>query len=110
MALSLEWGVRSLQRTAADLSPNNPGFAMVDWRSRLNVRVSGFPAKTAANRQLTILGPPPISRLSLAGCALLARFASNLPENCRISGAPEATSGRGGVLEAPQAINQELPA
>jgi hypothetical protein len=34
-------------------------------------------------------------------------FASNLPEKCRISGAPEATSGRGGVLEA-RCINEEL--
>jgi hypothetical protein len=42
MALSLESGVRSLQRTAADLSPNIPGFAMVDWRSRLNVRVKAL--------------------------------------------------------------------
>ncbi len=42
MALSLDMGmVRKRMRTAADLSPNNHGFAMADWRERLNVRVSG---------------------------------------------------------------------
>jgi hypothetical protein len=34
-------------------------------------------------------------------------FAPNLTEKCLISGVPEATSGRGGVLEAPR-INEEL--
>jgi hypothetical protein len=31
----------------------------------------------------------------------MAQFASNLPEKCRISGAPAAKSGLGGVVKAP---------
>jgi len=40
--------------------------------------------KPRASRRLTTIRPPPISRLISAGDVLLARFASNLPEKCRI--------------------------
>ena len=34
MVLSLEWNGPQSLRTAADLSPNNHGFAMAEWHCR----------------------------------------------------------------------------
>ena len=71
LSLAMEWSA-SL-RTAADLSPNNHGFAMADWRASLNVRVTAadewarIAVKAAASRQLTTIRPPPISPLTSAG-------------------------------------------
>jgi len=41
MTLSLDWNGPQSLRTAADLSPNNGGFAMAVWHAALNVRVTG---------------------------------------------------------------------
>ncbi len=45
----MEWSAN--EAAAADLSPNNHGFAMADWREILNVRVTGCPLRP---------GKPPI--------------------------------------------------
>jgi len=43
---------------------------------------------------------------NLGWCSFAGAFASFLPEKCRISGAPEAKSGRRGVLK--ESGSQEL--
>jgi len=68
---------RAWTRVTGSFSPENRGFAMADRPRAANVRV------TAA---APIDNNPPPSYLSnvSAGSALQARFASNLPEKCRI--------------------------
>ncbi len=82
----------------------HPTTVALQWRTAEkgpNDRVSRRMLGLAASRQLTIIRPPPMSRLTSAGQSFAGAFASYLPEKCRISGAPEAKSGRRGVLEAP---------
>jgi hypothetical protein len=99
MALSLE-KVPPVGRSSADLSPNNRGFAMAKRQTGPDEAVTGMLRR---RRRLAIDNKPTPSYLSIS-LGWFAVFASNLPEKCGISGAPEAKSGRDDVVKAPAAM------
>jgi len=74
MTLSLDWNGPQSLRTAADLSPNNRGFAMAVWHAGLDDRVTG----SSLGR-----GKPPIDNNPTPSYLSLER--GRLPVSRRIS-------------------------
>jgi hypothetical protein len=66
---------------------------MADWRAGLNVRVSG-PHQGRGKPTIDNNPTPTYFCANLGWLSFAGAFASKLPEKCRISGTPEAISGR----------------
>jgi len=81
----------------ADFSPNNHGFAMAERRTGFDEAVT---ALRLSPWLAAIDNNPTPSYLSI-DLGWFEYLASNLPEKCRISGAPDAKSGRDDVVKAP---------